>query len=112
MDALPGKFQALNINHNANHDAPESGGEISDPITNLLSTSRKVQPYQARKLYLCPGCQSDILVGQGHYVVIPNDDPSARRHWHETCLKRALKSPHPNSTKKRKKRRKLKPREA
>lgn len=46
---------------------------------------RKVQPYEARKLYWCPGCNGDIAVGLGHYVVVPLDDPEQRRHWHYAC---------------------------
>ena len=46
---------------------------------------RAVQPYQARKAYLCPGCNQDIGVGVGHVVVIPLDAPDLRRHWHRSC---------------------------
>lgn len=46
---------------------------------------RKVQPYQAVKVYLCPGCHGDIPVGMGHLVVVPLDAPADRRHWHESC---------------------------
>jgi hypothetical protein len=44
-----------------------------------------VQPYQARKTYLCPGCQQDIPQGLGHVVVVPVADPDLRRHWHRPC---------------------------
>lgn len=46
---------------------------------------RPVQPYQARKTYLCPGCNHDIAVGTGHLVVVPADAPDLRRHWHRPC---------------------------
>ncbi len=46
---------------------------------------RTVQPYQARKTYLCPGCNHDIAAGTGHLVVVPADAPDLRRHWHRPC---------------------------
>lgn len=46
---------------------------------------RAVQPYQARKTYLCPGCHQDIAVGIGHMVVVPRAEPDLRRHWHRGC---------------------------
>jgi hypothetical protein len=52
---------------------------------------RHVQPYQAVKVYRCPGCDHDIPKGQGHEVVVPRDDPQARRHWHTGCWHRAEK---------------------
>ncbi|MBT8198182.1 MAG: hypothetical protein KJO84_06735 [Acidimicrobiia bacterium] len=44
-----------------------------------------VQPYQARKSYVCPGCESEIAPGTGHVVVIPELAPDLRRHWHRGC---------------------------
>jgi hypothetical protein len=46
---------------------------------------RRVQPYQAVKSYVCPGCQQEIPVGMGHYVAVPSDAPDLRRHWHYAC---------------------------
>lgn len=46
---------------------------------------RAIQPYQARKAYLCPGCNQDITAGQGHLVVVPLTEPDLRRHWHHPC---------------------------
>ncbi|HSH60633.1 MAG TPA: hypothetical protein VK988_13535 [Acidimicrobiales bacterium] len=46
---------------------------------------RRVQPYQARKPYLCPGCNGEIGVGVGHVVAVPVDAPDLRRHWHHAC---------------------------
>jgi hypothetical protein len=46
---------------------------------------RRVQPYEARKRYRCPGCQQDIPVGTGHVVAVPVLDPDDRRHWHHGC---------------------------
>ena len=44
-----------------------------------------VQPYQARKRYLCPGCSAWIEPGTGHVVVVPELAPDLRRHWHHGC---------------------------
>ena len=46
---------------------------------------RFVQPYQATKRYVCPGCNRDIPPGTGHMVVVPRDYPDDRRHWHRGC---------------------------
>jgi len=46
---------------------------------------KPIQPYQARKRYACPGCDSKIETGIGHIVVIPELAPDLRRHWHRGC---------------------------
>ena len=46
---------------------------------------RRVQPYDANKVYICPGCNQDIPVGMGHYVCVPADAVDLRRHWHYAC---------------------------
>lgn len=46
---------------------------------------RFLQPYQATKLYACPGCNRDIPSGTGHVVVLPREAPDLRRHWHRGC---------------------------
>lgn len=51
---------------------------------------RRIQPYQAVKTYLCPGCNREIPPGTGHYVVVPLDAPDLRRHWHRGCWDRRL----------------------
>ncbi len=49
---------------------------------------RHVQPYQAVKVYRCPGCDHEIAIGLGHKVVVPVDSPDDRRHWHTGCWER------------------------
>ena len=44
-----------------------------------------VQPYQARKAYICPGCETPIDPGVGHVVVVPVHAPDLRRHWRRGC---------------------------
>jgi hypothetical protein len=46
---------------------------------------RRIHPSQARKTYVCPGCQQQIAAGTGHVVVVPRDAPDLRRHWHTSC---------------------------
>lgn len=46
---------------------------------------RLVHPFEARKRYVCPGCQQEIPVGLAHMVVVPLDDVARRRHWHKAC---------------------------
>ncbi len=50
---------------------------------------RRVQPYDARKTYRCPGCDHEIRPGMGHVVVVPPLHPEDRRHWHNPCWERA-----------------------
>lgn len=49
---------------------------------------RFIQPHQAGKDYLCPGCNQVIPPGTGHVVVVPVDVPDDRRHWHRSCWQR------------------------
>ncbi|MDE0928913.1 MAG: hypothetical protein OSA06_09185 [Acidimicrobiales bacterium] len=49
---------------------------------------RFIQPYQATKEYLCPGCHRDIPAGLGHVVVVPVKAIDLRRHWHRGCWER------------------------
>lgn len=49
---------------------------------------RRVQPYEAHKPYLCPGCNRDIPAGMGHTVAVPVEAPDLRRHWHHACWER------------------------
>jgi hypothetical protein len=46
---------------------------------------RLVHPFEARKSYLCPGCQQEINPGTGHVVVVPLAETDLRRHWHRAC---------------------------
>ena len=51
-------------------------------------TVNAVQPYAARKPYICPGCESVIPPGTYHLVVVPDELPDLRRHWHPGCWHR------------------------
>ena len=47
-----------------------------------------MQPYEAHKTYLCPGCNRDIPPRTHHVVVVPREAPDLRRHWHKGCWER------------------------
>ncbi len=51
-----------------------------------------VQQYAARKTYQCPGCANTIQLGVGHLVVVPEEAPDLRRHWHRGCWFKELRS--------------------
>ncbi len=57
-----------------------------DPITGAEAEIRLVQPFQARKEYLCPRCLRAISAREAHYVVVPATSADLRRHWHKRCL--------------------------
>ena len=57
---------------------------------------RRVQPFEATKAYVCPGCHHRIAIGTGHYVAVPADAPDLRRHWHKPCWDRR-QSQRPNT---------------
>ncbi len=54
-------------------------------------TVSPVQPYAAKKTYICPGCEGTIPPGAFHLVVVPDDAPDLRRHWHRGCWHRELR---------------------
>jgi hypothetical protein len=43
------------------------------------------------KVYRCPGCDHEIRTGVSHLVVVPNEAPDERRHWHTECWRRELR---------------------
>jgi hypothetical protein len=61
----------------------------------------EVQPLpaaRASKIYRCPGCDHEIVIGTAHLVVWPAEmgDSAAddRRHWHTSCwTHRATRGP-------------------
>lgn len=69
-------------------EGAEDGGPLIDPCTGAPAQVRRIQPYQAVKRYLCPGCNQEIGTGTGHFVVIPEGAADLRRHWHAPCWDR------------------------
>lgn len=54
---------------------------------------RRIQPYQATKAYVCPGCNGPIPPGTGHVVAVPAQAPDLRRHWHRACWENRHRHP-------------------
>lgn len=69
--------------------APPAGDGHPEPEAVTL-----VQPYHARKRYVCPGCHGAIEKGEGHLVVVPDRAPDLRRHWHRACWDREQRRRH------------------
>lgn len=57
-------------------------------------TVSPVQPYQAVKVYVCPGCDNTIPQGMFHLVVVPDEEMDMRRHWHHGCWHKELRRQH------------------
>jgi hypothetical protein len=71
-----------------------NGSGPVDPLSGYVAEVRRIQPYQATKRYICPGCNQDIESGVGHVAVIPREAPDLRRHWHSACWdRRAARRP-------------------
>lgn len=64
---------------------------VEDPLTGEMAELRRVQPFEARKEYICPGCNQEIRAGTGHVVIVPLRQPDLRRHWHSPCRERAVR---------------------
>ena len=64
---------------------PDRAGNVPDASDTPEADVRFIQPYQAVRTYLCPGCNREIPPGLGHMVVVPPDAPDLRRHWHRGC---------------------------
>jgi hypothetical protein len=65
---------------------PGAANFIEDPTTGQMAEVRAIQPYQAVKVYRCPGCNQEIALATFHYVIVPLSDTSERRHWHRGCF--------------------------
>ncbi|HSL67921.1 MAG TPA: hypothetical protein VK977_07165 [Actinomycetota bacterium] len=51
----------------------------------------EVRRVSSDKPYRCPGCDHEIREGVWHLVVVPQDVPDERRHWHTECWRRELR---------------------
>jgi hypothetical protein len=50
-----------------------------------LAPGFDVRRVSSDKPYRCPGCDLEVRPGVWHLVVVPQDAPDERRHWHEGC---------------------------
>ena len=78
----------------AKKPSPKAGKKAPGIWSGLYGTVevRRIQPYQALKTYICPGCHQEIPAGMGHNVAVPHDAPDLRRHWHYACWDREVKT--------------------
>ena len=67
--------------------APRPRGEAP---TWAFAPGFDVRHVGGEKEYRCPGCDHEVRAGIWHLVVVPQDDPDARRHWHTECWRREL----------------------
>lgn len=74
--------------------APPAALQVPPGDVHAMETVGLVQPYQARKRYVCPGCHGVIEAGEGHLVVVPEHTPDLRRHWHRACWHRERRRRH------------------
>jgi hypothetical protein len=65
---------------------------LMPPFTPDDCDVRHVQPYEANKEYLCPFCSQTIEVGVGHEVAVPRDFVDDRRHFHNGCWSKYIRS--------------------
>lgn len=86
--AAPVRAGAGRAGPGAGHDLAGGTPDPIDPVTGMPAELRHIQPYRALKRYTCPGCNQDIEAGTGHVVVIPQEAPDLRRHWHRACWQR------------------------
>jgi hypothetical protein len=42
--------------------------------------------------YICPLCDEQLLAMSDHVLILPEDDPSKRRHAHADCVARARRT--------------------
>jgi len=56
-----------------------------------LAPGFDVRRVSSDKPYRCPGCDHEIRAGVWHLVVVPQDDPDDRRHWHAECWRSELR---------------------
>lgn len=62
----------------------------SDAPIGLQLPGYEIRQVMGEKEYRCPGCDHVVAPRTQHLVVVPQDDPDARRHWHTGCWQREL----------------------
>ena len=73
-----------------NRRAPEEGPQPRRMPQSQAPVSASVPGFEVRRVsgdkpYICPGCDLEIRASTWHYVVVPQDAPDERRHWHQRC---------------------------
>jgi hypothetical protein len=79
-----------------NRRAPETPEAVrmpqSAPPVWALVPGFDVRRVTGDKDYRCPGCEHLVRPGLWHLVVVPDDAPDERRHWHERCWQVELRA--------------------
>ncbi len=50
-----------------------------------LAPGFDVRRVSGERPYRCPGCDHEVRGGVWHLVVVPQEAPEERRHWHTEC---------------------------
>jgi hypothetical protein len=53
---------------------------------------RAIQPANATKDYVCPGCNQAIRPRTAHVVAWRTGEEDLRRHWHQPCWQREARA--------------------
>jgi hypothetical protein len=79
-------------NRRASEGAPQPTPRMPQSAAPLwaLAPGFDVRRVFGDKPYRCPGCDLEVRTGQWHLVVVPQDVPDERRHWHEGCWRTEL----------------------
>ena len=56
-----------------------------------LAPGFDVRRVSGDRSYRCPGCDHEIREGTWHLVVVPQEQPDERRHWHTECWRTELR---------------------
>lgn len=79
-----------------NRRAPQTPGPVRRPQSEApvwaLVPGSDVRRVSGDRPYRCPGCDHEIRPGLWHLVVVPQDAPDERRHWHERCWQTEIRS--------------------
>lgn len=73
-------------NRRAPEDAPQPMRmPQSEAPVSAMAPGFDVRRVSSDKPYVCPGCDLPVRASSWHYVVVPQDAPDERRHWHQRC---------------------------
>lgn len=73
-------------------DVPQQGPRArSEAPMWAIVPGYDVRHVGGEKAYRCPGCDHPVQEGVWHLVVVPQDAPEERRHWHTECWRKELR---------------------
>jgi hypothetical protein len=84
--------RAYNADDELDLDRVRAGLRRTESKKSGTYSVQSVSAAQAVKVYVCPGCRTDVPIGQAHVVAWRADGPlsddaelASRRHWHSYC---------------------------